>query len=269
MWQFPNGEVAPGEGWEEALQRIMREVVGVAAQAGATAGTFKHSVTRYRVTLRAFHVPHFVGEPAPVGCAECAWVRLEELADCGLPSVHRRLAEAVLKQQVASREPRFPKAPTRDSRPVTRDTGGGRRSLSSQSIIEVAIGVVRDDGRVLIARRPEGTHLAGLWEFPGGKVEDGETPAQCLVRELREEVGIEIAVGEPYERLEFVYPERRVRIYPFECRLLAGTPSPIGCAELRWVTPAELADYEFPPANATLLAKIGAMTDHRRPTTDG
>jgi mutator protein MutT len=128
--------------------------------------------------------------------------------------------------------------------------------LNSHSIIEVAIALVRRDGRLLIARRPGGTHLAGLWEFPGGKVEEGETPAQCLVRELREEIGIEIAVGDPHEVLEFVYPERQVRIYPFECSLLAGVPHPIGCAELRWVTPAELADYEFPPANATLLAKI-------------
>jgi mutator protein MutT len=128
--------------------------------------------------------------------------------------------------------------------------------LNSPSIIEVAIAVVRDGGRLLIARRSEGTHLAGLWEFPGGKVEEGETPAQCLVRELREEVGVEIEVGAPYERLEFVYPERHVRIYPFECRLLAGVPKPIGCAELRWVPPAELGDYEFPPANATLLQTL-------------
>jgi mutator protein MutT len=128
--------------------------------------------------------------------------------------------------------------------------------LSSRSIIEVAIALVRRDGRLLIGRRPGDTHLAGLWEFPGGKVEDGETPAQCLVRELREEVGIEITVEFPYETLEFVYPERHVLIYPFECRLIAGVPQPIGCAELRWVTPAELADYEFPPANATLLAAL-------------
>jgi mutator protein MutT len=128
--------------------------------------------------------------------------------------------------------------------------------LSSPSIVEVAIAVVHRDGQVLIARRPEGTHLAGLWEFPGGKVEAGETPAQCLVRELREEMGIDVEVGAPYERLEFVYPERHVRIHPFACRLLAGEPQPHGCAELRWVRPAELGEYAFPPANATLLADI-------------
>jgi A/G-specific adenine glycosylase len=102
MWQFPNGEVAPGETWEEALRRLLREVLGVEAEAGATAGTIKHSVTRYRVTLRAFHVPHFAGEPAPVGCAECAWVAPEDLADYGLPSAHRRLAETVLRQWQAA-----------------------------------------------------------------------------------------------------------------------------------------------------------------------
>jgi mutator protein MutT len=128
--------------------------------------------------------------------------------------------------------------------------------LSSRSIVEVAIALVHHDGRLLIGRRPEGVHLAGLWEFPGGKVEPGETPAQCLVRELREEMGIEVEVATPYDLLEFVYPERHVRLHPFACRLLAGEPEARACAELRWVTPAELAEYEFPPANATLLEQI-------------
>jgi mutator protein MutT len=98
MWQFPNGDVAPGETWTGALQRVLRETVGVEAEAGPVAGTFKHTVTRYRVTLRAFHVAEFAGEPAPVGCAECAWVAPADLSEYGLPAAHRRLAEAVLQQ---------------------------------------------------------------------------------------------------------------------------------------------------------------------------
>jgi A/G-specific adenine glycosylase len=98
MWQFPNGEVGPEETWQEALVRGLRETVGVDADVGPPAGTFKHTVTRYRVTLRAYHVSDFRGEPAPVGCAECAWVTPEQLADYGLPAAHRRLAEAVRRQ---------------------------------------------------------------------------------------------------------------------------------------------------------------------------
>jgi mutator protein MutT len=128
--------------------------------------------------------------------------------------------------------------------------------LSSRSIVEVAVALVWREGRLLIARRPEGVHLAGLWEFPGGKVEPEETPAECVVREMREEMGIEVEVGECHDVLEFVYPERQVRIYPFECRLISGEPEARGSAELRWVPPAELSEYEFPPANAPLLAKL-------------
>jgi A/G-specific adenine glycosylase len=95
MWQFPNGEVGPEESWEAALRRTLRETVGLEAEPGALAGTFKHAVTRYRITLRAYHVPRFTGEPVPVGCAECAWASPEKLLEYGLPSAHRRVAEAV------------------------------------------------------------------------------------------------------------------------------------------------------------------------------
>src|SRR3989442_151650 len=87
------------------------------------------------------------------------------------------------------------------------ECGMGRGSLSSPSIVEVAIALVWRDGRLLIARRPEGTHLAGLWEFPGGKTEPGETPAECIAREMREEMGIEVEVGDCEEIMEFSYPE--------------------------------------------------------------
>jgi mutator protein MutT len=122
--------------------------------------------------------------------------------------------------------------------------------------IEVAIGLVWKDGRLLIARRPEGVHLGGLWEFPGGKCEPGETPETCLLRELREEAGIEGVVIGRREAIEFSYPERSVRLHPIDCRWLAGEPRPAGCQDLRWVSPGELSGYEFPPANAALIASL-------------
>ena len=126
----------------------------------------------------------------------------------------------------------------------------------SGRIVDVAIGLVWKDGRVLIARRPDGVHLGGLWEFPGGKVEAGETPEACLLRELREELGIEAEVIAKREVIEFAYPERIVRLHPIDCRWLAGEPHPAGCEDPRWVSPGELSAYEFPPANAPLLAEL-------------
>jgi mutator protein MutT len=124
-------------------------------------------------------------------------------------------------------------------------------------VINVAIGLVWKDGRLLIARRPPGVHLGGLWEFPGGKVEPDETPVACMLRELREELHVEAEVTGQREVIEFTYPERIVRLHPIDCRWLAGEPRPEGCEEPRWVAPAELADYPLPPANDSLLAALG------------
>jgi mutator protein MutT len=130
----------------------------------------------------------------------------------------------------------------------------------SGPIIDVAIGLVWKDGRVLIARRPAGAHLGDLWEFPGGKVEAGESPEAGLLRELREELGIEAEVAAKRAVIEFTYPGRPVRLHPFDCRWLSGEPQPTGCEDPRWVAPSELPEYEFPPANAALVAELHSPT---------
>ena len=112
-------------------------------------------------------------------------------------------------------------------------------------------------GRILITRRKRGTHLAGLWEFPGGKREPGESPQEALRREIREELGVAIEVGEPVETIDWDYPDKRVRLAFFRCVPL-GDPRPLEGQEMAWVAPAELAGYEFPPADAALLAQLGA-----------
>lgn len=122
--------------------------------------------------------------------------------------------------------------------------------------IEVAAGLVFRDGRLLITQRPAGGHLAGLWEFPGGKREEGESFEECLRRELREEVGIEVEVLEAVESISHEYPEKRVRLEFLRCRWRSGEPGPLGCAALAWVRPWELARYEFPPADARLLKRL-------------
>jgi mutator protein MutT len=123
-------------------------------------------------------------------------------------------------------------------------------------IIEVSAGLIFREGRLLIAQRHTGSHLGGLWEFPGGKREPSETFEQCLVRELREELGIEVLVGELLESLTHEYPERTVHLKFFRCRLQAGEPQAIGCAAFKWIDRAGLDAHEFPAADARLLEKL-------------
>jgi mutator protein MutT len=124
-------------------------------------------------------------------------------------------------------------------------------------MVEVAIALVWDaKGRILITRRPANTHLGGLWEFPGGKVRPGESPAQCAVREVKEEVGFAVEPTGRRPVIEHVYPERHVRLHPIDCRLAGGEGFALEVQELRWVPVEELPAYEFPPANASLLKAL-------------
>jgi len=127
-------------------------------------------------------------------------------------------------------------------------------------IIEVSAGLVFRAGKLLITQRHATAHLGGLWEFPGGKREPGETFEQCLVRELREELGIEVVVGALFETVEHAYPERTVLLKFFLCHLPHGEPQAIDCAAVKWVQRAELAAHDFPAADAGLLQKLQAAT---------
>jgi mutator protein MutT len=122
--------------------------------------------------------------------------------------------------------------------------------------IEVAAGLVFRDGKLLITRRPAAGHLGGLWEFPGGKREAGETFPQCLRRELQEELGIRVEVGELIEDLVHHYPERTVRLKFFHCRWLRHEPRAILCDALVWITQGQLTDYAFPEADLRILEKL-------------
>ena len=121
--------------------------------------------------------------------------------------------------------------------------------------IEVVAAVIERDGKLLITRRPEGSHLSGLWEFPGGKPQPGETFEQALRREIDEELGAEVSVGERIETIEWQYPDKRVRLVFFRCDV-RGEPRPLEGQEMAWVTPAELPRYEFPPADAALIQRL-------------
>jgi mutator protein MutT len=125
-----------------------------------------------------------------------------------------------------------------------------------KKIIGVSAALVFRAGKLLITQRHAGAHLGGLWEFPGGKREVGETFEQCLVREIREELGVKISVGELFEEICHDYPEKSVHLKFFICQLLSGEPQPLDCAAVKWIEKAELAAHEFPAADARLLEKL-------------
>ena len=122
--------------------------------------------------------------------------------------------------------------------------------------IDVVAGVIRRDGLLLITQRMPDDTLAGYWEFPGGKVDPGEELKEALYRELREEVGIETEIGEEIHRIVHPYPDRDVRLYFFDVRILAGEPQKIEVADLRWVNVDQLMDYQFPEADRPLLDQL-------------
>lgn len=125
-------------------------------------------------------------------------------------------------------------------------------------VLVAACALVDADGRVLIARRPQGKPMAGLWEFPGGKVKDGERPEASLIRELKEELAIDVTeaclapltfASHPYEDFHLLMPL-------YVCRRWEGTVTPREGQELKWVRPNRLKDYPMPPADVPLIAQL-------------
>ena len=125
-------------------------------------------------------------------------------------------------------------------------------------IVCVVAAIIRRDGLILITRRPDDVHLAGLWEFPGGKVEADESQRAALVREIDEEIGVQIEVLDEFFQVEHHYPTRSVQLHFFDCRILSGEPRPLQVADLRWVRPAELDQFQFPEADQELIARLKA-----------
>ena len=129
----------------------------------------------------------------------------------------------------------------------------------------VAAAVIERDDRFLLTRRPAGVHLEGCWEFPGGKCEPGETPAACLRREIREELGVESVVGVELLTTAHAYADRRVELHFFRCDV-GDPPVPQLGQEMRWVARHELATLAFPPADAELIRFLsGTAEDCPRP----
>jgi mutator protein MutT len=152
----------------------------------------------------------------------------------------------------------------RESKPATtaktprrsRSVRTPRTASTETQIIEVGAGIIQRQGKYLVSQRPEGSHLGQCWEFPGGKREPGETIEECVVREIREELGVDVQVGKMWRVIERKYPERTVRLHFFLCTIESGTPRAIACQHFRWILPGEYLNYEFPPADLDIIRDL-------------
>jgi len=125
-------------------------------------------------------------------------------------------------------------------------------------VLQVTAGLIGREGRLLITQRPHGTHLEGLWEFPGGKQDEGETLEECLIREVAEETGMQVRIVQKEREVVHHYPDRTVHLHFFHCRPVDGEPRPLGCAAVAWVRPEELTLYPFPPADVPLVDDLSS-----------
>ena len=142
---------------------------------------------------------------------------------------------------------------TQDDRPV-------RRRKAAVPHYNVTAAVIRQpDDRVLIAQRPLDGMLGGLWEFPGGKQQPGETLPECLLREIREELGIEISVGQQITAIKHAYTHFRITLYAFVCSHVSGTPQAIECADWVWVKLKDLDNYAFPATDRKIIVVLRSL----------
>ena len=125
-------------------------------------------------------------------------------------------------------------------------------------ILVAAVALFDKDGRVLIAQRPEGKSMAGLWEFPGGKVEGGETPEAGLIRELREELAVDTVESclAPFTFASHAYDDFHLLMPLYVCRKWEGQVTPMENQQIKWVMPMRLGDYPMPPADKPLIAML-------------
>ena len=130
--------------------------------------------------------------------------------------------------------------------------------MATKIVLVAACALVDSDGRVLIAQRPQGKPMAGLWEFPGGKVERGERPEETLIRELKEELGITVSEAclAPLVFASHGYPDFHLLMPLYVCRRWDGTVTPREAQQLVWVKPNRLRDYEMPPADVPLISHL-------------
>lgn len=129
-------------------------------------------------------------------------------------------------------------------------------SQTQKPHIHVSAGLIRKDDKYLIAKRRKGSHLAGYWEFPGGKLEQGESLQDCLEREIEEELGIKIRAGRVVLTIEYSYPDKTITLHVMNGSVLSGEPRALECQALKWVETDDLQNYDFPPPDMKVIAYL-------------
>ena len=132
--------------------------------------------------------------------------------------------------------------------------------MTNLPVLTAVAGIIWRDGQYLMACRPAGKIMAGYWEFPGGKVENGETPRKALGRELREELGIVCRKATPYTVLTHAYPHGLVTLHLFHVTRFAGEPAPLEGQALRWINPAQPPDLPYLPVNGAVMQALRALS---------
>ena len=223
-----------------------------------------------RVLCRLFAIQR---DPKDAKVREELW----QLAEALLPSP--RLGEAAKGVEVRGGAGEFnealmelgalictPRNPRCDVCPLATTCEAKKRNLQNRLPIrskrkplphyDVTAAVIRKDGRILIAQRPVGGRLGGLWEFPGGKVELDETLPQCLRREIKEELGIRIKVGKPITSIDHAYTHFKITLYAFECEFVSGKPQALQVQDFKWVRMSELKKYAFAKTDLRIISAI-------------
>jgi A/G-specific adenine glycosylase len=158
------------------------------------------------------------------------------------------------------KNPRCPQCPVR-SICIARKTGRQnelplRKKKAALPHEHIGAGIIWNNGRILISQRPSKGLLGGLWEFPGGKCERGETLPHCVSREIREELGIRITVGSKMAEVKHAYSHFKITLHAYHCRYRGGTPKALGVQAWRWVRPHQLQKYPFPASNQPIIRKL-------------
>jgi 8-oxo-dGTP diphosphatase len=134
-------------------------------------------------------------------------------------------------------------------------------SVEARRCLTVVAAVVERDGLIMLCQRRPEVHNGLKWEFPGGKLEDGESPETALARELREELAIEARVGRVADAIYYRYPDRDVLVLFYMCQIVSGEPRAVDCNDIRWVTPGDLSRFDFAGADAQFVRRNGGQTE--------